>query len=96
MDAGRLVLTEDLDALRAPTGHVRLRTPDPGSVVGLLDGQVVHRDGDALLVRAVDPAALNARLVAAGIKITELVAERRSLEQVVLGLTGSGSDRVDT
>ena len=95
MDAGRLVLTEDLDVLRAPTGHVRLRTPDPGSVVGLLDGQVVHRDGDALLVRATDPAALNARLVAAGIKVTELAAERRSLEQVMLELTGPSADRVD-
>ncbi len=30
MDAGRLVLTEDLDVLRAPTGHVLVRTPGPG------------------------------------------------------------------
>ncbi|WP_296370801.1 ABC transporter ATP-binding protein [Pseudonocardia sp.] len=95
MDAGRLVLTEDLDVLRSPTGHVRIRTPDPGSVVGLLNGQVVHRDGDALLVRAPDAGVLNAQLVAAGITVTELSAERRSLEQVVLELTGAGSDRVD-
>ena len=94
MDEGRLVLTEDLDVLRAPTGHVRLRTPDAGSAVGLLDGQVVHRDGDALLVRAGDPGALNAQLVAAGIRVTELAAERRSLEQVVLELTGPGADRI--
>ena len=30
MDAGRLVLDEDLAALRAPTGRVLLRTPGPG------------------------------------------------------------------
>jgi len=28
--------------------------------------------------------------------VAELVAERRSLEQVVLELTGSGTDRMDT
>jgi ABC-2 type transport system ATP-binding protein len=63
--------------------------------VGLLDGQVVHRDGDTLLVRAADAGALNAQLVAGGIRVTELAAQRRSLEQVVLAVTGSGADRVD-
>lgn len=96
MDSGKLVLTEDLEVLRSPTGHVRVRTPDPGSVVGLLNGQVVRRDGDALLVRAPDAGVLNAQLVAAGITVTELGVERRSLEQVVLELTGAGSDRVDS
>ncbi len=72
-----------------------VRTPDPAAVVGLLDGQVEHRDGDVVLVRADDPAALNARLVAAGVPVTELVAERRTLEQVVLDVTGTGADRID-
>jgi ABC-2 type transport system ATP-binding protein len=96
LDAGRLVLTDDLDALRTPTGRVLVRTPDPAAVVGLLDGRVLHRYDDALVVRDDDPGALNARLVAAGVRVTELTAQRRSLEQVVLELTGSGSDRVDT
>jgi ABC-type multidrug transport system ATPase subunit len=96
MDGGRLVLTEDLDALRAPTGLVRVRTPDPGAVVGLLNGQVVRRNADTLLVRAPDAAALNAHLVASGMRITELATERRTLEQAVLELTGTGSDRLDT
>ncbi|MCO1656650.1 ABC transporter ATP-binding protein [Pseudonocardia humida] len=95
MDRGRLVLTEDLDVLRAPTGRVLVRTPDPAAVVGLLDGQVVGRDGDELVVRGDDPAELNARLVAAGIAVTGLTAQRRSLEQVVLESTGAGSDQVD-
>jgi ABC-type multidrug transport system ATPase subunit len=95
MDAGRLVLDEDLATLRTPTGRVRLRTPDPGAAVARLDGRVVDRDGDTLLVRHDDPAALNATLVDAGVRVAELVAERRSLEQVVLELTGHGSDRVD-
>ena len=89
MDAGRLVLEEDLAALRAPTGRVLLRTPDPAAAVAELDGRVVDRSGDHLVVRHDDPAALNARLVAAGVRVAELAPERRTLEQVVLDLTGT-------
>jgi ABC-2 type transport system ATP-binding protein len=96
MDAGRLVLDEDLTALRAPTGRVLLRTPDPAAAVAELDGRVLDRDGDTLVVRHGDPAALNASLVGAGVRVTGLAAERRTLEQVVLELTGHGTDRVDT
>ncbi|MGH3565586.1 MAG: ABC transporter ATP-binding protein [Pseudonocardia sp.] len=95
MDAGRLVLDQDLAALRAPTGRVLVRTPHPDAVVGLLDGRVLHRRGDALVVRHDDPGALNARLVGAGIRVTELVAQHRTLEQVMLELTGDGTDRLD-
>jgi len=96
MDAGRLVLDQDLAALRAPTGWVLVRTPDSAAVIGLLDGRGLHRWGDALLVRHDDPAALNARLVGAGIRVTELAPQQRTLEQVMLELTGSGTDRVDS
>ena len=96
MDAGRLVLEEDMTVLRAPTGRVLLRTPDPAAVVAELDGRVVERSGDLVVVRHDDPAALNARLVAAGVRVAELAPERRSLEQVVLELTGHGADRMDT
>ena len=95
MDAGRLVLAEDLDALRAPTGLVELTTPDPGGALAELDGLVVGRAGDVLAVRAADPAALNARLVRAGVAVAGLAVLRRTLEQVVLERTGSGSDRLD-
>jgi ABC-2 type transport system ATP-binding protein len=99
MDAGRLVLDADLATLRAPTGRVVLRTPDPAAAVSalngsVLDGRVVDRDGATLVVRHDDPATLNARLVGAGVRVTGLTVERRTLEQVVLELTGPG-DRVD-
>jgi ABC-2 type transport system ATP-binding protein len=95
LSAGRLVLVEDLDALRAPTGLVQVRTPNPKAAVGVLDGRVVYRDGDLVMVRADDPAALNARLVAAGVAVHELSTQRRTLEQVLLELTGPSADRVD-
>ena len=40
LDRGRLVLQEQLAALRAPTGPDRRRTPDAAAVVALLDGGV--------------------------------------------------------
>jgi ABC-type multidrug transport system ATPase subunit len=95
MDRGRLALTSPLEALRTPTGRVLVRTPDPAGVVALLDGQVVGRHGDLVTVRGPDPVALNARLVAAGIPVAGLTAEHRTLEQVVLELTHSGTDRVE-
>jgi ABC-2 type transport system ATP-binding protein len=95
MDRGRLALRSDLEALRTPTGRVVVRTPDPAGVVGLLDGQVVERAGDTVVVQGVDPATLNALLVRGGVPVSGLTEERRTLEQVVLELTGSGSDRLE-
>jgi len=95
MDRGRLVLQDELAKLREPTGRVVLGTPEPDKVVALLDGKVEHRDGHTLTVRHPDPADLNAELIAAGIRVTDFAAERRSLEQVVLEATTTSSDRVD-
>jgi ABC-type multidrug transport system ATPase subunit len=95
VDRGRLVLQEDLQTLRAPTGRVVVHSPDADQVVAVLDGNVQHRDGDRLTVLAADAAELNGRLVAAGVRVTEIGPERRSLEDLVLALTSSGSDRVD-
>ncbi|MEJ8279338.1 ABC transporter ATP-binding protein [Pseudonocardia spirodelae] len=94
MDAGRLVLDQDLDALRAPTGRVLVRTPDPDAAARALGRALESRDGDRLVVRAADPADLNAHLVRAGVAVVSLTPERRTLEQVVLERTGDGSDRV--
>jgi ABC-type multidrug transport system ATPase subunit len=95
VDRGRLVLQEDLATLRAPTGRVVVDTPDPAAAVTLLDGRVEDRVGTRLLVRADDAAELNARLVGGGIAVREIGVERRTLEQIVLDVTGDGTDRVD-
>jgi ABC-type multidrug transport system ATPase subunit len=94
MDRGRLVLQSDLEALSAPTGRVVLSTPDSDRVAALLDGQVEGREGDRVLVRHADPAALNALLVSQGLRVAEIGQERRSLEEVVLAVTTAGSDRI--
>ncbi|HEX5119056.1 MAG TPA: ABC transporter ATP-binding protein [Pseudonocardiaceae bacterium] len=95
VDRGRLVLQEDLATLRAPTGRVVVDTEDPADAVALLDGQVEFRDGARLVVRADDPADLNAKLVGAGVRVREIGLQRRTLEQVVLDVTGHGADRMD-
>jgi ABC-type multidrug transport system ATPase subunit len=95
LDRGRLVLQDDLAQLQAPTGRVLVRSPEPGRVAAALDGEVARRDGDALLVTAPDAAALNARLVGAGIPVSEISPERRSLEDLVLSLTTVSADRLD-
>jgi ABC-2 type transport system ATP-binding protein len=95
MDRGRLVLQDDLETLRAPTGRVVVGTPEPDRVVALLDGKVEARAGQLLTVRHADAGALNAELVAAGIRVTEIGGERRSLEQIVLDATTTSSDRVE-
>ncbi len=94
LDRGRLVVQDDLAALRARTGRILVRTPDAATAVALLDGRLADRQGDRLLITAADPAALNAELVAAGLRIAELRPEVRSLEDVVLAATGPGSDRI--
>jgi ABC-type multidrug transport system ATPase subunit len=95
VDRGRLVLQDDLDTLRAPTGRIMVRTPDADRAAALLDGHLEQRDGDRLLVAGADPADLNTRLVAAGLRVIEIGPERRSLEALMLAVTGSGSDRID-
>jgi ABC-type multidrug transport system ATPase subunit len=95
VDRGRLVLQQDLDALRAPTGRVVVQTPDADRAAALLDGRVERRDGDRLVVADADPAQVNARLVEAGLRVSEIGPERRSLEDLMLSVTGSGSDRID-
>ena len=94
LDDGRLVLQDDLAALRAPTGRIVVDTPDADQVAALLDGQVEHRDGQQLLVRYSDAAALNARLVGAGLRVSSIGPQQRTLEEIVLSVTGTGSDHI--
>jgi hypothetical protein len=94
LDRGKLVLQQDLADLQRPTGRIIVETPDPGRAVALLDGRVEDRAGASLVIRHDDPAALNALLVGQGIRVTAMTAQRRSLEEVVLAITGTGSDQV--
>jgi ABC-2 type transport system ATP-binding protein len=93
LDAGKLVLQDQLASLQEPTGRVLISTDDPERAVATLDGLVERRDGADLVVRSADPAALNARLVAAGVPVRSLAVQRRSLEEIVLDVTGAGSDQ---
>ena len=63
LDRGRLVVQEELGVLQAPTGRTVVVTPDGARWSALLDGRVEVRDGERLVVRADDPAALNRVLV---------------------------------
>jgi ABC-2 type transport system ATP-binding protein len=94
LNEGRLVLQDDLAALRAPTGRVVVDTPDADQVAALLDGQVEQRDGQQLLVRYSDAATLNARLVGAGLRVSSIGPQQRTLEEIVLSVTGTGSDQI--
>jgi ABC-type multidrug transport system ATPase subunit len=87
---GRLVAQNEIAALRAPTGRVLVRTPDPALAAHVLGEALVRRDGDQLVATSGDPAALNAVLVGAGVRVAELLVERRSLEDVFLALTSAG------
>jgi ABC-2 type transport system ATP-binding protein len=93
LDHGRLVVQEPLSVLQAPTGCVIVHSPDADRVAALLDGRVEARDGTRLVVREQDAAALNARLVGEGVRVTEIRPQRRSLEQLMLETTSAGSDQ---
>jgi tryptophan synthase beta subunit len=71
-----------------------LDTPDADQAASLLDGRVEHRDGQRLLVRCEDAAAVNARLVGAGLRVSSIGPQQRTLEEIVLSVTGTGSDQV--
>ena len=95
MDAGRLVLEEDLTVLRAPTGRVLRAHPGPGR-----GGRRAGRAGRRPLRR---PARRAPRRPGGAQRPARrgrgpgdrAGAEQRTLEQVVLELTGPGADRVD-
>jgi ABC-2 type transport system ATP-binding protein len=95
MDRGRLVRQDRLATMLAPTGRIVVHTPDVDAARAMLDGRIEVTAGERLTVRHADAAALNAQLVADGVRVSGLVQERSTLEEVVLAATGTGSDRVD-
>jgi ABC-2 type transport system ATP-binding protein len=95
MDRGRLVAQESLSELRRPTGRVLVELDDAVAARAVLDGHVESASARELVVRGMPVSEVTRRLVDAGLPVHEARAERRSLEDVVLSLTGPGSDRVD-
>jgi ABC-2 type transport system ATP-binding protein len=95
MDRGRLVRQDRLATMLAPTGRVVVHTPDVDAARAMLDGRIEVTAGERLTIRHADAAALNAQLVADGVRVLGLVQERSTLEEVMLAATGAGSDRVD-
>jgi ABC-2 type transport system ATP-binding protein len=95
LDRGRLVLQQDLADLRRPTGRFWVTSPDIDAARQLLGGRVEAVRAGALLVRADHGAQLNADLVGAGVRVDGLVAEQRTLEEVVLETITTSADRRD-
>jgi ABC-2 type transport system ATP-binding protein len=95
LDRGALVLQAPMSTLRQPTGRVTVWTPDAPQAAQVLDGRLVSRDGNRLVINSADPAGVNHELVTAGVRVESLVREIRSLEQTVLDVTSAGNDRVD-
>jgi ABC-2 type transport system ATP-binding protein len=84
---GRLVAQDTMDALRRPTGRVHVSTADPALAAHVLGRAVCYTNGSSLTAWAQDPSEVNAALVAAGVRVWELVVERRSLEDVFVEVT---------
>ncbi|MGI8949527.1 MAG: ABC transporter ATP-binding protein [Ornithinimicrobium sp.] len=93
LDRGRLVVQDRLDALRGPTGRTVVHTPDVSRAVNLLTGRVAAVEGKRIVVDEPDSVELNHQLVSAGVRVREIAAERRDLEQVVLEASGVSGER---
>jgi len=87
IDRGRLVVQDDLAALRGPTGRVLVRVDDPATALALLGDSVTGRLDGTLTLQGVSVAEATHRLVRGGVGVLEAAPERRSLEDTVLGLT---------
>jgi hypothetical protein len=61
-----------------------VRTPDVDHCTELLGAVVASVADDRLLVRADNPARLNAYLVGEGVRVDEIGPYRRSLEEIIL------------
>jgi len=93
MANGKLVAQDRVDALLAPTGRLRIESPDASEAAAFLRTRhmtVEWLDQQHLRVHLNgEPAeTINSLLVGQGLRIRELSRERPTLEDVFLGLTG--------
>ena len=92
---GRLLYEGDTNALVAPTSRFKVRVDNLSAATELLTTEpdvTVSRNGDAFLHVAADGEripAVNALLVAHGIKVYELTPAQETLEEAFLRLTGT-------
>src|SRR5919206_177434 len=86
VDRGRVVVQGSIDELTDGAKTVLVATSDDLRARALLDGTAEPVDG-GLRVRASDAAAINRRLVEAGIDVHRLELERVSLERRFLEIT---------
>jgi ABC-2 type transport system ATP-binding protein len=86
VDRGRVVVQGSIDELTGKTETVLVATSDDLRARALLDGTAEAVE-DGLRVRAADAAAINRRLVEAGIDVHRLEPERVSLERRFLEIT---------
>ena len=98
MSAGRIVAQDRVDHLLAPSGWVRIVTPDRERAVrALQDGPFPYEPTDAQTVRIQlgdrPSELLNKALVVDDIRVRELIVERPTLEDVFLERTGHGDIR---
>ena len=87
VDRGRVVVQGSIDQLTGDVDTVLVSTSDDLRARAMLDGRVVAVVDDGLRVRAADAAAINRRLVEAGIDVHRLEPERVSLERRFLEIT---------
>jgi ABC-2 type transport system ATP-binding protein len=87
ISGGRMMVQDELSALRTPTGNVEVRTPDLARATEILGGAVVRAGGNLVVVRSSSPDYVNSELVKGGVRVTELHVQRRSLEDVFLAST---------
>jgi len=100
LDRGRLVVQEPMAKMTQATGRVLVHTPDAARAVAAMNREtgvrVEAREedgvGERLVVLHPSVDRLNATLVRAGVRVHELRAQRRSLEQTVLDATSSGTE----
>jgi ABC-type multidrug transport system ATPase subunit len=98
MAGGRVVAQDTMSALIAPTGRVVVITSDAADAMRVLQtlsatSRPTHEDGRIVVaLEGRSSAELNHELVQAGIRVSELIVERRKLEDTYLGLTGRSGD----
>jgi ABC-2 type transport system ATP-binding protein len=86
VDRGRVVVQGSIGELTGDAETVLVATNDDRRARALLDGTAVPAE-EGLRVRAADAAAINRRLVEAGIDVHRLEPERVSLERRFLEIT---------